>query len=175
MASMPYRHNQETPAACMICEAQGATPCRNCSGSHCDSHLSGGRCTGCESTLWNLENTIAKRVTLSFSALALTLACAASAVSLVMGTAAIGMVLVTSIITVGCIAVVNGLSPSVVRRYVRRRQLAPSSIKMLPPEPVDPNKVATPAQRRRPRHGMRPRRPRPPRAVFMTRGGYFYQ
>jgi len=173
MTSMPNLHNQVTPATCMICQAQAATPCRNCSGPHCDVHLRGGRCTGCESTLWNLENTVAKRVTLSFSAVALALACAATAVSLAMGTAAMGMVLVTSIIAVGSMAVVNALAPSVVRRYVRRRRLAPSSIKMLPPEPIDP--AEAPTQRRRPRHGMRPRRPRPPRAVFMTRGGYFYQ
>ncbi len=173
MTSMPFPLATSTPAACMICQGQATTPCRNCSGPHCDVHLSGGRCTGCESTLWNLETTAAKRVTLSFSATALTLVCAANAVSLATGTAAMGMVLLTFIIAVGSIAVVNGLAPSVVRRYVRRRRLAPSSIKMLPPVPID--SAEAPVQRRRPRHGMRPRRPRPPRAVFMTRGGYFYQ
>lgn len=164
---MPYRHTPTNTDLCLICNETTLITCANCTAPHCSEHLVGASCAGCSGELWAIERRWAKSVKLVYGAVAIPAVVAMGfTVGLgIMPLAGVGAVLAG--FTVGRVA------PLFIRRRLAERRLLPTSQPQ--PEPSLDAPTGEPRVRPRPRFGIKPYRSRAPRAVFMTRGGYFYQ
>jgi len=166
---MPYRTNPEN--SCIICSATTVASCRNCNTLHCDKHLLGASCAGCTSQLWAIERRLVQKVSLAWAAIAVVpafvgLACllTLSAVPLLIASMIAAGLTLTLTLTV--------FSRGLIRRRLASKTLRPSSSPLALPAPGEHSEA--PAARPRSR-AMHSKRRGPPRAVFMTRGGLFYQ
>ena len=169
---MPFRTITHT-SLCMVCSAHTTSPCRNCGGAHCAAHMMGPSCAACQSELWALERAKVGPLTLTTASVG------------VLGLAA--LLVVSPTFTLGWLAfsaylvaapLVNKGATWLIRRKLAARRLMARS------KPMRFSAVATPSENttRDSEYNLRRRRrnnksigQRAPRAVFMTRGGYFYQ
>jgi hypothetical protein len=172
---MPFRTNNNTTKPCLVCATNTTKNCRNCRASHCEVHLVGTSCAGCASQLWASERREVKRIKLTTMGLAAVLTGATLALQTGMG---ITLELLAFGAYFGAAAIVTRQAGNYVRRRLAKLQLAPSS-KPLALTAHSSDATETKAKESdysiRRRRNKRVVRRRAPRAIFMTRGGYFYQ
>ncbi len=175
---MLFRTIHATKGSCAICSLPTARLCQNCNVSHCTEHMLEASCAGCTATLWGIARRQLNQVKLASyvgGGMAMVLAVAFTPFSTL------------PLVALGIYATVGGLVPkaasALVGRKLAKRQLPQSSRRLQLPSasevaaPIAPRRESEYDARRR-RNKARGRRGSTGggvRAVFMTRGGHFYQ
>jgi hypothetical protein len=171
---MPYRIIAAQAPLCIICSAATSSRCRNCSGAHCALHMPGDNCWGCQSELRAIERRQVHRVTATTAWMSVW---GVAMTAIATGVASYTWIaLVCAFLLVGLVRVA---STRIVAERLANHALPPTSVPMALPAPAQAS--AADASERESEYSIRRRRNkgvvrnRAPRAVFMTRGGYFYQ
>ncbi len=173
---MLFHTTNNSTRPCIVCTATPSVRCQNCNAFHCAEHLVGVSCPGCSLELMATERTQLRGV--AWVLLGLTVAaCVATGYA----DSSVGFG-VFSVVLWGTLAtLVLAVSHSVIRRKQATRRLRPTSKPFVlvansesTPHTPEMRKHESDYDARRRRNKMVVRR-RAPRAVFMTRGGYFYQ
>ena len=172
---MPYRHIHSPENLCVMCSTSTSTSCRNCNTPHCGKHLLGASCVGCTSRLWAIERRQVRKLSFLWATIA-PLPIIAGLGGLLNGSAIpVSAVPILMVVMTAAALAMTLLSRGIIRRRLATRSLTPSSRPLSLPAPsdsVENNEAPTARPRSR---AMHTKRRGPPRAVFMTRGGYFYQ
>lgn len=170
-------NNNTTKGGCAICSKSATRRCQNCNVSHCTQHMLVASCAGCTATLWGLARRRTNQIKL-----ASVLGGAAAMVGAVTFApfSILPLVALATFVTAGVLVPKAGAA--LVGRTLAKRKLPKSSLRLqLPPA----SEVSTPsAEKKESAYDIRRRRNKSKRgrgsgggirAVFMTRGGHFYQ
>ena len=174
---MRFNTTHTTKGRCAICAKSAARRCQNCHVSHCDTHMLKASCAGCTATLWGL----ARRRTNQIKIASLFAGGAAMGASIALAPFSTVPLFAFAIFVAVSVLVPKAAS-ALVGRSLAKRQLPKSSVPLQLPAASE---VSVPsAGKKESAYDIRRRRNKSRkgrgsgggiRAVFMTRGGHFYQ